>query len=169
MFLFRLRMLGLLRSLPRRWVRRRPLRLRARSAMTSPTPSECINFLIFLVHLILFIVNKMYVECKLMFIFIWSFNYLMYILIIIWSWHDSLIPFWEAPCLRYDILKFQLPSRVSCRPVLGGDSPPKISYSPPKIFTDFNFIHPEIPTSRLLPPKVLQLPPKRWNPAGNPV
>ena len=45
--------------------------------------SECINFLIFLVHLILFIVNKLYVECKLMFIFICSFNYLMYILIII--------------------------------------------------------------------------------------
>ena len=89
MFLFRLRMLGLLRSLPRRWVRRRPLRLRARSAMTSPTPSECINFLIFLVHLILFIVNKLYVECKLMFFFICPFNYLMYILIIIWSWHDS--------------------------------------------------------------------------------
>ena len=87
MFLFRLRMLGLLRSLPRRWVRRRPLRLRARSAMTSPITSECqsecINFLIFLVHLILFIVNKLYVECKLMFIFICSFNYLMYILIII--------------------------------------------------------------------------------------
>ena len=56
-------------------------------AMTSPIPSECqsecINFLIFLVHLILFIVNKLYVECKLMFIFICSFNYLMYILIII--------------------------------------------------------------------------------------
>ena len=57
--------------------------------MTSPTPSECqsecIKFLIFLVHVILFIVNKLYVECKLMFIFICSFNYLMYIL----SWHDS--------------------------------------------------------------------------------
>ena len=43
--------------------------------MTSPTPSECINFLIFLVHLILLIVNKLYDECKLMFIFICSFNY----------------------------------------------------------------------------------------------
>ena len=45
----------------------------------------------------------------------------------------------------------------------GGDSSPppkkKISYSPPKIFTDFIFIHPEPPTPRLLPPKVLQLPP----------
>ena len=39
--------------------------------------SECINFLIFFVHLILFIVNKLYVECKLMFIFICSFNYIM--------------------------------------------------------------------------------------------
>ena len=39
-----------------------------RSAMTSPTPSECqsvcINFLIFLDNLILFTVNKLYVECK---------------------------------------------------------------------------------------------------------
>ena len=40
----------------------------------------------------------------------------------------------------------------------GGRLPPpppkkkKISYSPPQIFTDFIFIHPEPPTPRLLPP-----------------
>ena len=48
----------------------------------------------------------------------------------------------------------------------GGDSPQKMLL-PPKICTDFICIHPEPPTPRLLPPKVLQLPPKRWNPAGN--
>ena len=53
--------------------------------------------------------------------------------------------------------------RVSCRPFFGGRLPPKNQLLPPKSFTDFIFIHPEPPTSRLLPPppKVLQLPPKR--------
>ena len=49
-------------------------------------------------------------------------------------------------------------------PFWGGDSPAKNQL----LCTDFIFIHPEPPTPRLLPPKVLQLPPKRWNPAGNP-
>ena len=41
----------------------------------------------------------------------------------------------------------------------GGETPPQKSVTPPQIFTDFIFIHPQPPTPRLLPPKVLQLPP----------
>ena len=50
--------------------------------------------------------------------------------------------------------------RVSCRPVLGGgDSPPKISYSPPKfVLTLFLFTLSPLPLG-YSPPKVLQLPP----------
>ena len=59
--------------------------------------------------------------------------------------------------------------RVSCRPVFfwgGGETPPpkKNQLLPPppkKILTAFIFIHPEPPTSRLLPLKVLQLPPQK--------
>ena len=51
------------------------------------------------------------------------------------------------------------PCRVSCRPVFGGRLPPqKKSVTPPQIFTDFIFFHPEPPTPRLLPP-----PPKSFN------
>ena len=50
---------------------------------------------------------------------------------------------------------------------MGGRPPPPKKKNqflpPPKIFTDFIFIHPELPTPRLLPPppKVLQLPPPK--------
>ena len=46
-------------------------------------------------------------------------------------------------------------------PVLGGRLPPKNQLLPPQIVTDFIFIHPEPPTHRLLPTKVLQLPPTK--------
>ena len=55
---------------------------------------------------------------------------------------------------------FFTPIRVSCRPVLGGRlPPPKKSVTPPNIFTDFIFIHPEPPTPRLLPPQSPSTPP----------
>ena len=60
------------------------------------------------------------------------------------------------------------PPRVSCRPVLGGETPPKNQLLPPKIFTDFIFIHPEPPTLGYSPQSPSTPPAKRWNPAGNP-
>ena len=54
--------------------------------------------------------------------------------------------------LKYE-WQYNFAVRVSCRPVLGGRLPPqKNQLLPPKIFTDFIFIHPEPPTPRLLPP-----------------
>ena len=60
--------------------------------------------------------------------------------------------------------------RVSCRPIWGGgDSPPPNQLlPPPKFLLTLFLITLSPPTPGYSPPKVLQLPPKRWNPAGNP-
>ena len=52
----------------------------------------------------------------------------------------------------------------------GGDSAPKISYSPPKFLLTLFLITLSPPTPRLLPPPQSPStpPPPRWNPAGNP-
>ena len=69
--------------------------------------------------------------------------------------------------------KFNIPVRVSCRPVLGGRLPPPPNQllPPPKFLLTLFLITLSPPTSRLLPPPPSPStlpPPKRWNPAGNP-
>ena len=64
---------------------------------------------------------------------------------------------------RYKSAMHHVPSQGFLQARFGGETPPppQNQLLPQQIFTDFIFIHPEPPTPRLLPPKVVQLPPKR--------